>query len=67
MGYWEEIFPVRPVTAQHSFTREAPDSPCLEMFKERLDGGILVQWKVSLPITRDWNWITFGIPTQAIL
>ena len=65
MGYWEEIFPVRLVRPWHSLTREAADSSPLEIFKETLDGAILLQWKVSLPMAGDWNWIIFRIPTHA--
>ena len=67
MGYREETFPVRLVRPWHRLAREAAVSPPLEVFKARLDEAILLQWKVSLPMSGDWTWITFRIPTQAIL
>lgn len=52
LSVMRKLFTVKVVRLWHGLSREAVDTPSMEVFKTLLDGALrnLVQWKVSLPM-----------------
>lgn len=63
---WKKFSVMRVVLHWNRLSREAVDSPPLEVLKAGLDAslGNLTSWLAALPMTGGGNWVSFKVPSN---
>ena len=67
MGFWEKYLPREAGEVLAQVTQRGCRLPTSGNVQGQVGWSNLVQWKVSLPMAGEWNWIFFSTAIPAIL